>query len=140
MDIFFLNKHAHNIARANYFNPLVVPYSLLAVKDGRPFNRVWDRGSLVAIEPKDRTKYAEVTSLLLEENGKMLVSTLVYDESKYHGPPYSINQMELQRLYPAMEVSLLEKRREKALGGGLKVLGDELWSCQFLVKKSSILF
>ena len=80
------------------------------MKDGRPFNRVWDRGSLVAIEPKDRTKYAEVTSLLLEENGKMLVSTLVYDESKYHGPPYSINQMELQRLYPAMEVSLLDRK------------------------------
>ena len=110
---------------------------MLALKDGRSksFNRVWDRGSLVAIEPKDRKKYAEVTSLLLEENGKMLVSTLVYDESKYHGPPFSIDQMELQRLYPAMEVSLLEKRREKALGGGLKVLGDELWSCQFLVKK-----
>jgi thiopurine S-methyltransferase len=101
------------------------------------FARVWDRASLVAIEPSDRQKYAEVTSSLMQDGGKMLLCTFEYDSTKRSGPPYSVPLDEVTRLYAphGMTIEVLERRRAPENQGTLKVLGNELFSCQFLLTK-----
>eukprot|EP00752_Nemacystus_decipiens_P009891 g8824.t1 len=63
------------------------------------FDRLWDRGALVALRPEDREDYVRVCDGVLAPGGKVLLATMVYDQSAKKGPPFSISLAEVQRLY-----------------------------------------
>ncbi|XP_040138040.2 thiopurine S-methyltransferase isoform X2 [Ictidomys tridecemlineatus] len=49
------------------------------------FDRIWDRGSLVAINPGDRKRYADVMLSLLREKFQYFLAVLSYDPTKHAG-------------------------------------------------------
>ncbi|XP_035150704.2 thiopurine S-methyltransferase isoform X4 [Callithrix jacchus] len=49
------------------------------------FDRIWDRGALVAINPGDRKCYAEIMSFLLGKKFQYLMCVLSYDPTKHPG-------------------------------------------------------
>jgi len=63
------------------------------------FDGVWDRGSLVAIYHEDRERYAELIKKLLKNDFSYLVLTVGYDETKFTGPPRSVPEDEIRRLF-----------------------------------------
>ena len=68
---------------------------------GGTFDGVWDRGSMVAIDPSLREKYVEkLGELLGKPNGRMLLSTVVRPKGDITtGPPFSIDETEVRRLF-----------------------------------------
>ena len=63
------------------------------------FNAIWDRGSLVAINPSDKAKYATIMLELMASNCKYLLFTSVITGEDYQGPPYSVPAEEIDGLF-----------------------------------------
>ena len=60
---------------------------------------VFDRGSLVALPPEMRTRYAEHLSRILPDTVEILLLTLEYDQSVADGPPHSVPTDEVEALF-----------------------------------------
>uniref|UniRef100_A0A8C6MC07 Thiopurine S-methyltransferase, tandem duplicate 1 n=1 Tax=Nothobranchius furzeri TaxID=105023 RepID=A0A8C6MC07_NOTFU len=63
------------------------------------FGAIWDRGSLVAINPKDRERYAGLIVSLMAVDCRYLLDTLLYDPEKYGGPPFLVPDAQVQSLF-----------------------------------------
>jgi len=78
---------------------------------------VWDRASIVAIQPELREKYVETISKVLKPGGTILLSVLERrtgsEEGINAGPPFSVPEAEVRRLYEGQDwvesVELLEE-------------------------------
>jgi thiopurine S-methyltransferase len=69
---------------------------------GGRFDAIFDRASLVAIEPALRVDYATVMSKLVAPGGRILLVTIERisgTEQDLSGPPYSVTEAEVRRLY-----------------------------------------
>ncbi len=60
---------------------------------------VYDRAALVALASEMRKKYVKKMLTLLPEKVSMLLLTLDYDENEKQGPPFSVTEQEVYRLY-----------------------------------------
>lgn len=65
------------------------------------FDRVWDRGSLVAINPADRKCYVDVMLSLLSRGFHYLLTVVSYDPTKHAGPPFYVPDAEIKMLFDA---------------------------------------
>ena len=73
------------------------------------FNAIWDRGSLVAINPSDKAKYATIMLELMASNCKYLLFTCVITGEDYQGPPYSAPSKEIDDLFSkSCDIQVLE--------------------------------
>jgi thiopurine S-methyltransferase len=72
-----------------------------------PFDGIWDRAALVALQPDTRGRYAKVLTDHLKEDGVILSRALAYDPSAMMGPPFSVSSEELKALYPDARATLL---------------------------------
>ena len=70
---------------------------------GGRFDAVWDRASIIAIEPHLREQYVETMSRVIKPGGALLVSMLERrtgsEEGRNSGPPFSVSEAEVRRLY-----------------------------------------
>uniref|UniRef100_UPI00398EC681 probable thiopurine S-methyltransferase isoform X2 n=1 Tax=Pristiophorus japonicus TaxID=55135 RepID=UPI00398EC681 len=64
--------------------------SLIAGK----FDGIWDRGSLVAINPSDRQRYAKLMTKLMANGCQYLLDTVAYDQNKCAGQSCNIQLIE----------------------------------------------
>ncbi|KAM9737785.1 putative thiopurine S-methyltransferase isoform 6-T10 [Menidia menidia] len=86
------------------------------------FGAIWDRGSLVAINPKDRERYAALIVSLMAGDCRYLLDTFLYDPDQYAGPPFFVPDEQVQSLFGARcRVQLLDSadaltERQKAWG------------------------
>lgn len=75
------------------------------VIDGR-FDGVWDRGSLIAMVPAERARYAAAVRAIAP-GASALVATVEYDQELAPGPPFSTSIADTASVYD--EVSVLEE-------------------------------
>ena len=68
-----------------------------------PFDAVYDRGALVAIDPRLREKYVRHTRRLLAEDAAILLITLEYDQTVVAGPPFALMPDELDAYFGDLE-------------------------------------
>ncbi|MBL6986856.1 MAG: thiopurine S-methyltransferase [Methylobacter sp.] len=69
---------------------------------------VYDRASLVALPADLRIKYVSNLSTLLSKNTQILLITLDYPSHEMQGPPFSVKDKEVERLFsPWCNVELL---------------------------------
>ncbi|XP_029976524.1 probable thiopurine S-methyltransferase isoform X1 [Salarias fasciatus] len=73
-------------------------YSFSSAIDGQ-FGAIWDRGSLVAINPQDREKYAALIISLMAEDCRYLLDTLLYNPELYPGPPFFVPDEQVHSLF-----------------------------------------
>lgn len=77
------------------------------------FDGVFDRAALVALEPKTRETYVDSVMRVLRPGGRILMITFVYDQTKLDGPPFSVPEDEVRRLYSKHgTVTKLDERAE----------------------------
>lgn len=69
----------------------------------RTFDRVFDRGSLVAIKPFLRREYMQIINALLKPGGKWMIASIAYDQSLYPGPPHSLSADDVLALLAQLE-------------------------------------
>ena len=79
------------ILHANYFD--------LQPGDLGPIDAVYDRASLIALPPDMRAAYAEKMRELLSRDVPVLLITLEYPPHQMSGPPFSVSQTEVERLF-----------------------------------------
>jgi thiopurine S-methyltransferase len=89
---------------------------------GGKFDSIWDRGSMVAIDPHLRASYVNVMKNLLKPGGTILLVTLERragtNEAVSAGPPFSLSEEQVRALYESQDwvdsVSLLDEIDEIA--------------------------
>jgi thiopurine S-methyltransferase len=88
---------------------------------------VYDRASLVALPPEMRLRYArKLAEVLPPETGGLLIS-LAYDVSEMDGPPFSVPEEEVARLFgDSFTIDTLASR--DALAGNLNLVKRGLTS------------
>jgi len=59
----------------------------------------FDRGSLIALPPEMRVRYAAHLSAILPETVRILLLTVEYDQSVVGGPPHSVTEDEVEALF-----------------------------------------
>ena len=70
------------------------------VKDGNiQFDFIYDRASIVAIQPNLREAYAKRIKSLMTEQSSMLMIALIREEGR-QGPPHTVPDEQVMRLYP----------------------------------------
>uniref|UniRef100_A0A8C0TKN6 Thiopurine S-methyltransferase n=1 Tax=Canis lupus familiaris TaxID=9615 RepID=A0A8C0TKN6_CANLF len=74
------------------------------------FDRIWDRGALVAINPGDRERYADIMLSLTRKGFHYLLAVLCYDPTKHAGPPFYVPEAEIKKLFGSIcNIHCLEK-------------------------------
>jgi len=69
---------------------------------------VYDRASLIALNPQQRAHYAEMLCGLLPKQCRMLLVAMDYPQEEMQGPPYSVREAEVRSLFePRFRVRLL---------------------------------
>lgn len=75
-----------------------------------PIDAVFDRGSLVALPPPLRRRYAARLTGLSPPGTRTLLVTMEYDQSKMDGPPHAVPEAEVHALFGAThDIVLLER-------------------------------
>lgn len=93
-----------------------------------PFDLIWDRAALVALNPEQRSRYAPLLMRLLRPEGTLLLNSFRYDRDKRTGPPHSIEEDEIHRLYsPWGSVELLEAYDDASNPGRLQEWNLSFW-------------
>ena len=78
---------------------------------------VYDRASIVAIEPFNRQSYKQKMLQIIPEGIPMLVVTLDYDQDIMQGPPFSVPASEISDLYqPEYTIQFLQSSEQSTVG------------------------
>jgi len=83
------------------------------------FDSVWDRGSLIAIDPSQRNRYASVIKSVVQSDTRYFIQGVEYDESRVENapPPFSLPEKAVRALFGEdfhVEVRENENCRESA--------------------------
>lgn len=71
---------------------------------------VYDRAALIALPPAQRERYAEVVYRRLPADCRALLITLEYPAAEKAGPPFSVDESEVHRLFePDWHISLQQR-------------------------------
>lgn len=114
------------------------------------FDRIYDRASLIAIEPSRRRDYVTLLGSMLNPGGSILLITIekrkvIKEGAKSSGPPFSVDEVQVRDLYEGQEwvdsISLLEERNEIVTNGDKErweARGvSEAYELVFLIRKKS---
>ena len=63
------------------------------------FDAIWDRASIVAINPSQRAEYVKVLLDILAPHGKCLLNLLVITGKEYCGPPHSFADEDVHNFF-----------------------------------------
>ena len=63
------------------------------------FDAIWDRGSLVAIDPCQRKDYAKVILDIMTPKCKYLLNTFVITGEHYQGPPFTVTEKDIYDMF-----------------------------------------
>ncbi|XP_056335454.1 probable thiopurine S-methyltransferase [Danio aesculapii] len=95
------------------------------------FGGIWDRGALVAINPRDRQKYASLLVSLMSSDCRYLLDTLEYNPELYEGPPFFVSEVDIKTVFGgSCNIDLLQSvggLEEKHRSWGLDSLTEKLY-------------
>lgn len=100
------------------------------------YDLIYDRASLVALPQEMRVKYAEVITRALKPSGKYLLISYEYDQSKLDGPPFSVDENEINSLYGKNFTIKLVDNKSAAESGRLATLAKLTQKVYILEKLS----
>ncbi|HDZ57751.1 MAG TPA: thiopurine S-methyltransferase [Pseudomonas xinjiangensis] len=71
---------------------------------------VYDRAALIALPGRMREEYAAHMRRILPPRWTMLLVTLDYPQAQRAGPPFSVSDEEVRRLFAGCDIALLDNR------------------------------
>lgn len=76
---------------------------------GGQFETIYDRASMIAVNPEQRPQYAQILHSLLRDGGKVLLVVANYNLDGMQGPPHSIPEQILrEQVFPKSEYPELQ--------------------------------
>lgn len=95
---------------------------------------VYDRAALIAMPAELRSSYAAHLTSLLKPGTRMLLITLEYDQSKIDGPPFSVDEAEVQSLFSgAFDIEMIDSQDaldERFRDRGLSAMQEKAYILQ----------
>lgn len=92
-----------------------------------PVDLIYDRAALVALPEAMRTAYAPHLAAITGTAPQLLV-TFEYDQSVMEGPPHSVSEAEVRRLYEGgYRIDLLERAQVEGGLKGLAPAAEGVW-------------
>lgn len=83
----------------------------LSAEDVADCSALYDRAAVIALPPPLRERYAEHLQAILPAGLKGLLITLDYDQSQIAGPPFSVDDAQVQHLFGgAWQMQLLKSQ------------------------------
>lgn len=71
---------------------------------------VYDRAALIALPPEMRAQYVAHMLNILPAGWQMLLVTLDYPQAERPGPPFSVNDEEVRRLFDGYRITVLDEQ------------------------------
>ncbi len=96
-------------------------FSIMTEHTG-PIDSVFDRASIVALDPETRVRYAEHLTSLLPTGAVVLLVTFSYDQAEMQGPPFSVPEAEVTSLF-ANSFDIEHLATENYLNDGMRANG-----------------
>jgi len=87
-----------------------------------PVDALYDRAALIALPEALRVRYAAHLRALLPRGADGLLVTVEYPQEAMEGPPFSVPEVEVRRLFDGLSIDLLDRR--PAEGGRLASMGE----------------
>ncbi|GLT16465.1 thiopurine S-methyltransferase [Vibrio zhanjiangensis] len=93
---------------------------------------VYDRAALVALPEPMRCDYARRIKELLNSGGRILLITTEYHQEEMAGPPFSVTENEVNRLFPEYKISKLhrdeaDQSHPRVIKYGLSKFAEEVY-------------
>lgn len=93
---------------------------------------VYDRAALVALPEDMREEYVDRLKSLLNQGGRILLVTLDYRQSEMAGPPFSVEEIEVRRLFSEYKLTLVNRNvaegsHPKIAKKGLSRFAELVW-------------
>ncbi|MFJ5284585.1 thiopurine S-methyltransferase [Pseudomonas sp. NPDC088429] len=83
----------------------------LSAADVADCSALYDRAAVIALPPPMRERYAELLQNILPVGLKGLLITLDYDQSQISGPPFSVDDAQVQHMFGgAWQMQVLESQ------------------------------
>jgi len=80
-----------------------------------PIDFIYDRASLIALPGDMRARYSKIMADITKTNSQILLITTEYDHPEIIGPPFSIKEDEVYRLYKEKFEIIVLERLEKEI-------------------------
>lgn len=122
----------------NYFSPSisiwVADIFSLSTSTIEPVDAIYDRAALIALPENLRSNYVQTCLKWLKPQGEILLKTMSYDQSQMEGPPFSVSDAEVKRLYSRCESMLCMSTTKRQIDAneplkerGLQECSDSVW-------------
>lgn len=82
----------------------------LSAEDVAPVQGIYDRAALIALPEPMRQRYVEHMRAILPADWHMLLITLDYPQEQRPGPPFSVPDDEVRRLFAGCHIELLDDK------------------------------
>lgn len=106
-----VEQGAFKVYRAGALEIWCGDFFALGAEDAADCLALYDRAALIALPPEVRRRYAEHLNRILPAGCRGMLITLDYEQEKMEGPPFSVAEDEVRRLFNAdWEVQALEKK------------------------------
>ena len=119
-----------------YKNIVISSGDFFKLNETNSYDLVYDRAALVALPSDLRKKYTKVLKQLLKPGGKYLLIAYEYDQTKMEGPPFSVEESEVRKLYgDQFKIKLLERERPGNEGARLLAVESLTQTVYLMVRK-----
>ena len=100
----------HTEYAAGSYSLLAGDFFTLPTIESISVTSVFDRASLIALDAPRRQRYIDTLQAVLPAGARILLISLEYEESLMSGPPFSVREAEIRRLFKSWcEVQTLER-------------------------------
>jgi thiopurine S-methyltransferase len=100
----------HEAFTANGVTMVVADFFALDPAVVGPFDAVYDRAALIALDPDARERYVAQCRALSKPGARTLLVSAAYDQSKAEGPPWSVDEPTVRKLYAGRSIDVLQAR------------------------------
>jgi thiopurine S-methyltransferase len=83
-------------------------YDFFRFRAREPFDLVYDRGALVAVQPSERERYADVVATAMGPGAFLFQDVIDRGGDKKSGPPFEVVESELRALYEKRGLEMID--------------------------------
>ncbi len=123
---------AFKVYQAGALRILCGDFFALSHADVADCQAFYDRAALIALPPEMRERYAAHLQAILPETCQGLLVTLVYDQQRMDGPPFSVEDAEVEQRFTPGWI-LREVERKDVLSGNPRFIENQLEAVEEVV-------
>jgi len=127
-------EYGHPCYRASERNIRIFVTDFIQLADdytGPPIKTLYDRAALVALPEDMRAPYVSACRKLLTSSPRGLLVTMEYDQKKMEGPPFSVENAEVKRLWGGQlllaEQADILASMPRAVASGIRSVDGYCW-------------